>query len=67
MSIGAFLLRRLGSGQLDVAVQVPHGALRLHVMGERGARNEPATPEDIAAIEPICATHAARGFAPDLR
>ena len=31
---------------VDVGAQVAHGAVRGYVMGERGARNEPATPDD---------------------
>ncbi len=37
----------------DVGTQVPHGAVRGYVMGERGAKNEPATPEDIEAMARI--------------
>ena len=38
---------------IDVAAQVAHCAVRTYVMGERGARNEPATPEDIARMAAI--------------
>jgi N-acyl-D-amino-acid deacylase len=38
---------------LDVGTQVPHGAVRGYVMGERGARNEPATSDDTAAMAAI--------------
>jgi N-acyl-D-amino-acid deacylase len=32
---------------MDIGTQVAHGPVRAYVMGERGANNEPATPEDI--------------------
>lgn len=38
---------------LDVGAQVPHGPVRAYVMGDRGAHNEAATPEDIAAMAAI--------------
>ena len=50
---------------MDVGTQVPHGAVRAYVMGERGAKNEPATPEDIegqAAIVKEAIAAGALGF-----
>jgi N-acyl-D-aspartate/D-glutamate deacylase len=38
---------------VDVGTQVPHAAVRAYVMGERGARNEAATAEDIEAMRVI--------------
>ncbi|MGV8997917.1 MAG: N-acyl-D-amino-acid deacylase family protein [Parvibaculaceae bacterium] len=38
---------------LDIATQVPHGSVRAYVMGDRGARNEAATPEDIVQMSKI--------------
>ena len=36
---------------VDVGTQIAHGAVRSYVMGERGARNEPADPADIAEMK----------------
>jgi hypothetical protein len=38
---------------IDIAAQVPHCAVRTYVMGERGVRNEPATPEDVEKMAAI--------------
>ena len=38
---------------VDVGTHIPHGAVRAYVMGERGADNEAATPEDIVAMADI--------------
>lgn len=35
---------------LDIAAQVPHGAVRAYVMGDRGATNQDATAADRAAM-----------------
>lgn len=35
---------------IDICAQVPHGALRVFVMGERGANREPATEGEIAEM-----------------
>ena len=46
---------------IDVGTQVPHGAVRAYVMGERGARNEPADADEIASMERIVADAVADG------
>ena len=38
---------------IDFGAQLPHGALRVFVMGQRGADGAPATPEDIASMRAL--------------
>jgi len=46
---------------VDVAAQLPHAALRVHVMGRRGADREPATAEDVAAMAALAGAAVAAG------
>jgi len=46
---------------MDIAAQLPHAALRVYVMGERGANREPATPADIAAMRTLAREAAGAG------
>src|ERR1700754_4173480 len=50
---------------IDIGAQLPHAALRVYVMGERGARRDPSTPEDnrkMAALASEAVRAGARGF-----
>ncbi len=40
---------------MDLCAQLPHGALRVFVMGERGANLEPANADDIAQMRTLTA------------
>ncbi len=46
---------------VDIGAQVPHGALRLFVMGDRGALGEPATADDIAEMGTLARAAIAAG------
>jgi N-acyl-D-aspartate/D-glutamate deacylase len=46
---------------VDIGSQLPHAAVRVFVMGERGANREPATEADIARMAEIAQTAAQAG------
>src|SRR2546421_4651241 len=43
------------SFDMDIGAQLPHAALRVYVMGERGARRDPSTAEDNTAMAALAA------------
>jgi N-acyl-D-aspartate/D-glutamate deacylase len=53
------------SFDVDIGAQLPHAALRVYVMGERGARRDPSTAEDnrqMAALAGAAVRAGALGF-----
>jgi N-acyl-D-aspartate/D-glutamate deacylase len=46
---------------IDIGAQLPHGPLRVYVMGERASRLEPATPDDIAQMRELAAAAMSAG------
>jgi N-acyl-D-amino-acid deacylase len=61
--LDALAVRRF---DIDIGAQLPHSALRLFVMGKRGAHLEAATDDDkecMAALARDAASHGAFGFA----
>jgi len=46
---------------MDIGTQIPHGALRVFVMGERGANREAATPEDMKAMAALAKEAVSKG------